>query len=279
LIEWTDPVFWSNYPEAQNPKSYLNSFGDLPKIIASPEPSAPGSRAAHKTLKDKYDDKIKRKISKTMKMGGKRRTMSRTELTRDYSDEMESSSSSDTTSPVNHRRNYHQIHATEYALNVMNGNQSIVTIENFHFNTHTTDDHNESEANDGVLQTRHVVFAHKSSADENTTEDNSDYTTTNESNESHKTEETNVCSNNEQVVSDSHDSQTTNAFINTCSDHSNKGKDLNDSQSHQLITTEGDTYFDSNGGHVGAQVDGCADSTIIEQDFSNLWTNIRNTNK
>ncbi|CAG2108623.1 unnamed protein product [Medioppia subpectinata] len=192
FIDKLDPVFWSNYPEAQNPKSYLNSFGDLPKIISSPEPSSQAGKSGksgHKTFKDKYDDQIKRRISKTMKMGVKRKTISRTELTRDYSDDeiTSSSSTSPSISPVNHKHSYYQMKANQCGPEP---NESIITIENFHFNVNTTDDNNDSESASAVCSTPDVIFAHKSSADENTTEDNSDYTTTNHSNVSHKTDKT-----------------------------------------------------------------------------------------
>ena len=87
-----DPVAWSNYPEAQNPKSYLNSFGDLPKVLPSPD-----VRSITKDKKKEKKSKSKRKISitKSMRLGtGRKRTMSRTSLTRD-NDEGETSSMSD----------------------------------------------------------------------------------------------------------------------------------------------------------------------------------------
>ena len=136
-----DPIYWSNYPEAQNPKSYLNSFGDLPKVMPSPDPRNSTVKEKDSQFRKKAKKssiKIGRKISQSLGMTSKKhKTLSRTSLTRDFSEEIHSvgstSSLSSTSSgerPTHPEQNSVHLKVTTNGVAINNSNQSIITIEN-----------------------------------------------------------------------------------------------------------------------------------------------------
>ncbi len=119
---------WTNFLEAQNPKAYLNSFGDLPRIIPSPKPLPPLEfRGSKSNNFRKFDKKSKPKLP-NIKIEFKRKSLSRTELTKDSLDEIRSTSSSSDSSPINVAALNHYL-PDESGSNNWNGN--IITIENF----------------------------------------------------------------------------------------------------------------------------------------------------
>jgi len=135
----TDPHLWSNYPEAQNPKMYLNSFGELPKVILSPNPSVSLDLRSNSTKRShKYNKKPKNKLP-NIKMGITKKTISRTELMADSLDEIRSTSSSSSSSPVNEPVVNHYI-VDDSKLNF--NNESIITIENFNLSLNDSPSHN-----------------------------------------------------------------------------------------------------------------------------------------